>query len=136
MSNEIVRPPTASNNSLALASSYIGNKIKVKFVESCLKQDKPMFTYWKFQNIYIVFEIHFSNHRYDDYLSLWDHLNGAVTLTKIANTDKYKYSEYGIRFDRRGTFSFPSGGLGCNLIIFGVDMSSSVHDSILGEGPT
>ena len=78
--------------------------------------------------------MYFSNHRYDDYLTLWDRLNGAVTLTKIANTDKY--SEHGIRFDRRGTFSFPSGGFGCNVIVFGVDMGSSVHDSVLGEGPT
>ena len=51
MSDEIVRPPTGSNNSLALASSYIGNRIRVKFVESCLKQDKPIFTYGKFKNI-------------------------------------------------------------------------------------
>ena len=68
---------------------------------------------------------------------------GAVKLIKNANGDKYKHSGYGIKFDRRGTFSFPIGVCGCNVIIFGVDMSSSVHiDSkkkyilILGEGPT
>ena len=40
-------------------------------------------------------------------------------------------------------FSFPTGGFGKNAIIFGVDMSSSVHANnkkkdilILGEGPT
>ena len=43
----------------------------------------------------------------------------------------------------KGTFSFPASGFGKNIIIFGADMSSSVHvDSkkedilILGEGPT
>ena len=27
----------------------------------------------------------------------------------------------------KGTFSFPTGGFGKNVIIFGVDLSSSVH---------
>ena len=54
-------------------------------------------------------------------------LFGAVTLTKHVNIDKYGYSGYGIGFDRKGSFSFPSGGYGQNVIIFGVDMSSSIH---------
>ena len=52
---------------------------------------------------------------------------GAVRLTKNADIDKYGYSGYGIGFDRRGSFSFPDGRSGINVIIFGVDMSSSVH---------
>ena len=52
---------------------------------------------------------------------------GAVTLTKNADIDKYGSSGYGIRFDRKGSFSFPSVGYGQNVIIFGVDMSSSLH---------
>ena len=42
-------------------------------------------------------------------------LFGAVTLTKNADIDKYGYSGYGIGFDRRGSFSFPSGGFGQNV---------------------
>ena len=68
---------------------------------------------------------------------------GAVTLTKNADVDKCGYSGYGIEFDRKSSFSFPNDGFGQNVIIFGVDMSSSVHvDSkkkyilILGKGPT
>ena len=34
-------------------------------------------------------------------------------------------SGYGIGFDGRGTFSFPNGSFGQNVIIFGIDMSSS-----------
>ena len=49
----------------------------------------------------------------------------AVTLTKNADTDKYKYSEYGKGFDRHKSFSFPSTRLGRNLVILEVDMSSS-----------
>ena len=32
-----------------------------------------------------------------------------------------------IGFDRKGEFSFLGGGYGQNVIIFGVDMSSSFH---------
>ena len=45
--------------------------------------------------------------------ALKDCLFGVVTLTKsylTKNIDKYKYSGYGIGFDRRSSFSFPSGG--------------------------
>ena len=52
---------------------------------------------------------------------------GAVTLTKNADIDKYGYSGCGIGFDRRGSFSFPGGGYGQNILIFWADMSSSPH---------
>ena len=32
-----------------------------------------------------------------------------------------------LNFDRRSSFSFPGGGYGQNILILGVDMSSSVH---------
>ena len=41
--------------------------------------------------------------------------------------EKYGYSGYGIGFDKRSSFSFPTGGFGQNILIFGVDMSSSPH---------
>ena len=68
---------------------------------------------------------------------------GSVTLTKNVDIDKYKYSGYGIGFDRKGSFSFPSGGFGQNVVIFGADMSFSPHIDnkgkdilVLGKGPT
>ena len=51
---------------------------------------------------------------------------GAVNLTKHADIDQYKYSGYGIGFDKKGEFSFGSNGFGRNVIIFGAHMSSSV----------
>ena len=48
-------------------------------------------------------------------------------MTKNANIEKYGYSGYGIGFDRKSIFSFPSGGFGPNVLIFGVDLSSSAH---------
>ena len=51
------------------------------------------------------------------------------------------YSGSEIRFDRRSSFSFPNGGYGQNILIFG-DMSFSAHIDnkkrdilVLGNGP-
>ena len=53
---------------------------------------------------------------------------GAIKLTKNSDISKYKYSGYGTGFDARETFLFPGGGsFAQNAIIFGADMSSSVH---------
>ena len=64
-------------------------------------------------------------------------------MTKNADIDKYKYFGYGIGFNRKSSFSFPSGGFDQNIIIFGADMSSSAHidnkkkDILISEkGPT
>ena len=46
-------------------------------------------------------------------------------MTKNADIEKYKYSEYRIGFDRHEFFAHSSGETGRNLIIFGVDVSSS-----------
>ena len=54
-------------------------------------------------------------------------LFGSVKLTKNDNPDKYKYSGYGIGFDSREEFSLSDGSYGKNVIVFGADMSSSVH---------
>ena len=61
-------------------------------------------------------------------------LFGAVTLTKNADIDKYHYSGYEIGFDWKGSFSFPGSGMGENVVIFGADMSSSVHVDNKGKG--
>ena len=51
---------------------------------------------------------------------------GAVKLTKHVDVDLYKYSGYGIGFDRKGSYS--SGNeVSRNVIIFGVDVSSSSY---------
>ena len=67
---------------------------------------------------------------------------GAVKLTKHVDIDQYKYSGYGIEFDTKGFFSI-GDEFGRNVIIFGVDMSSSPHTDnkkknilTVGKGPT
>ena len=91
-----------------------------------MQQSKISYTHRKIVNIYVVYELGASSSNIND-PTLKNCLFGAVTLTKNTDIDKYGYSGYGIGFDRRSSFSFPSGGFGQNIIIFGLDMSSSPH---------
>ena len=139
LSAESIKPPTTSDNSLTPALSYYGTKTRVKFTESSLKQSKISYTHGKVVNIYIVYEL---NKIYTKTTpTLVNCLFGAVSLTKNADIEKYRYSGYEIGFDRGGLYLLPSGRFGRNVIILGVDMSSSVHVDnkgilILGKGPT
>ena len=80
----------------------------------------------KIVNIYIVYELDASSSHVND-PTLKNCLFSTLTLTKNTDIDKYGYSGYGIGFDRRSRFSFPGGGFGQNVLIFGADMSSSAH---------
>ena len=70
-------------------------------------------------------------------------LCGSVELTKNTNPGPYNHSGYDIVFDSSSQFSFIDGSVGENVVIFGADMSSSVHINnknknilIFGEGTT
>ena len=126
LSAESIKPPTTSDNSLTPALNYYGTKTRVTFTGSCLKQSKISYNHWKVVNIYIVYKLGASSSHIND-PTLNNCLFGAVTLTKYADMDKYGYSGYGIGFYRRGSFSFPGGGYGQNLLIFGADMSFSAY---------
>ena len=54
-------------------------------------------------------------------------LLGSLKLTKNADPDKYKYSNYSIGFDYRSELLFTDGRMERNVNIIGADMSSSVH---------
>ena len=143
MSDKKIKPRSTSDNSLVPSLNYIGTKARVKFVGSCLKWDKVTFTHRIIVNIYIVSEIHLWDRGYDDYPTLENFLFDAVKLVKNADVDKYKYCGYGIRLHRNETSSFPAGGFYKNVIVFGVDMSSSLYVNnkkkdilILGNGST
>ena len=86
----------------------------MEFKGRCLKQDKITYTHGKIVNIYTDYDLS-NNYNITSYSTLEYCLFEAVSLTKI----------YGIRLDRHGFFSHPSGGTGRNVIFFGVDMSSS-----------
>ena len=143
LSNESIKPPATSNNSLTLELNYYGTKTRIKFTRSCLKQSSHILTHKKVVNIYIVYKLAASSSNINNptlkYCSF-----GAVTLTENVDIEKYKYSRYGIGFDRRSSFSFSGGGFGQNVLIFGADISTSIHIDnkgkykllVLGRGPT
>ena len=143
LSNESIKRPTTSDNSLTPPLNYYGTKKRVCFDRA---KDKVIFNHGKIVNIYIVCElirIANINGNRNSNLTVQNALFGAVSLTKNANVKKYKYSGYGIAFDRASSFSFSGGRNGQNVIIYGVDMNSSVHVDnkgkdilILGTGPT
>ena len=141
LSNESIKPP-ATNNSLTPEINYYGTKTRIKFTKSCLNQSSHVLTHKNIVNIYIVYELAASSSNVMN-PTIKNCLFGAVTLTKNADVEKYKYSGYDIGFDRRSSFSFTGGGFGQNVLIFGADMSTSIHIDnkgkdilVLGRGPT
>ena len=54
----------------------------------------------KVVNIYIVYETN-KNFNISSYLTLENCLFGAVSLTNNVDIDNYRYSGYGIEFDRK-----------------------------------
>ena len=66
----------------------------------------------------------------------------AVKLAETDDPEKYGHSGYGEGVDVRSQFSWSNGSLFKNVVIFGVDNSSSAHVDnekdilVLGDGPT
>ena len=71
-----------------------------------MKENKFTYTHDTIVNIYIVYEINKKDNTTRSDPTLENCLFGAVTLTKNTDIDKYKYSGYGIGFDRRSSFHF------------------------------
>ena len=51
LSDETIKPPVISDNSLTRLIDYLGNKKRIRFTESCLKQPKLRYTHRKIVNI-------------------------------------------------------------------------------------
>ena len=140
MSDENITAPTTSNYSFNPQLSYVDTKARLQFRGSCLKQYKITFNNRKVVNICIVYELDMIYVNMN--LTLVNCIFGAVSLTKNADIDQYRYSGYGTGFDRGNVYSV-GNGFPRNVIIFEVDMSSSVHVDnkgkyilILVKGPT
>ena len=56
LSGESIKPPSTTNNILNPLLGYVGNKTRVEFKGSCLKQYKTSFDHGKIVNTYIVYE--------------------------------------------------------------------------------
>ena len=93
-------------------------------------------------SIYIVYKL--SSKIISSSNVLKNNLFGAIKKTKPNNTtnpQKYVYSGHGISFDRTGQFTDSDGIQARNIIIFGVDLSASKHNTnkkqsilVLGHG--
>ena len=142
LSNETIKPPATSDNSLnPKVNYYYGAKARLEFRGSCLKQDKSTFNHGKIVNIYIIYEL--DKTYVKTHSTLVNCLFGAVSITKNADIDKNKYSGYRIGFDRTGVYLLPDDSFDRNVVISGVDMSSAAHVDnkgkdilIVGTGPT
>ena len=140
-STEAIKHSAATDNSLAPLVVSTGISTALRLSGSCLKEQRGTFVSLNTVNIFIVYEI-IKNNPINSYPTIGNCLFGVFSLTKYNDIDKYKYSGYGIGFDRKGKFSFGSG-FGQNVISFLADMSSSAHadnkakdNLILAEVPT
>ena len=139
MSDEVIKPP---DKSLAPTPGCDSKRMYLAFNGDCLKQDKITYDHGKIVNIYIVYDLK-STLNYNPDFNLQNCLLGTVEVTRNTDANKCKYFGYGIGFDGKGDFSYPTGSFGNNAMIFGADMSSSVHIDnkkkdllILGKGQT
>ena len=57
LSNEVVKPPTTTDNTLVPLVNYTGISTVLRLSGSCLKQDKSTFFPLNTLNIFIVYEI-------------------------------------------------------------------------------
>ena len=81
LSDESIKPPSTSDNSLSPLINYLDNKIRLKFNGGCLKQqNKLTYNHGVLVNIYIVYELGASSFFNND-PTLKNSLFGAFKLT-------------------------------------------------------
>ena len=78
-------------------------------------------------NLYISYTLGSKFRNLNTDFTLGNCLFGSVKLTKNSDLDKYKYSGYSIGFDSCSEFLLPDSTMGKNVIIFGADISLSLH---------
>ena len=92
-----------------------------------LNQRNTTFTPLNVITYFIIYELDTWSRELNSDVNLKDCLFGGVKLAENAEQDKYVCSGYGIGFVWRPLFSLPNFDCCKNVIIFGVDMTSSVH---------
>ena len=75
---------------MELLQSFYGTKTREEFNGSCLKRDKATFNHGTIINISTVYETS-RNFNISNYSAVENCLFGAVSLTKHADIDQYKY---------------------------------------------
>ena len=118
MSNEIFLCTNIANRSVSAKLIWMNNsKIRLKFKGSCSKQEnKAPLTPNNVAKLFIVYAVDRWPWDLNIDFTLKDSLFGAIKLTKNADREKYKYSDYGIGFDSRSEFSLSDGSMGEMLL--------------------
>ena len=57
LSDETIKLPDTSDNSLTPSIDYLANKIRIKFTGSCLKQPKISYNHGAIVKVYIAYEL-------------------------------------------------------------------------------
>ena len=142
MSEKIIENITKSYSNFAL--TFVDHHLlpDMNFNGHCLIKNNISIPK-KVINLYISYTLRPKLRNLNTYFTLGNCLFGSGKLTNNDDLDKYEYTGYSIAFGSRSQFLFTDGSYGKNVIIFGADMSSSVHVDnkgkdilILGEGPT
>ena len=129
----------------------IDGRMRVYLSGNYFKQDKTLIPNNKNAiNIYCVYKLDPIASSRDTTFTIQNALFGAIQITKNADTSKYDYKGYGICFGERSQFgdTITEGGFAHttnakNVLIFGADMSFSVHKTnrenhiyVMGDGLT
>ena len=106
MPDENIKSSSAPSNFLDPSLDYFGTEARVYFNGSCLKQDKITYNHGKIKKNVTLFTFQFyieinKKCNISSYPTLKNSFFGAVSLTKNIDIDKYKYSRYDVRFDRK-----------------------------------
>ena len=142
MSEESIENITKSDSNFA--PTFVDHHVlpDIDFNGHCLIKNNTSIPK-KVINLYISYILSHQLRNLNTDFTLGNCLFGSVNLPKNADLNKFKYTGYGIGFGSCSEFLFTGGSYGKNVIIFGADMSSSVHVDnkgkdilILGEGPT
>ena len=126
MSEESIENITKSGSNFA--PTFVDHHVlpDINFNGHCLTKNNISIPK-KVKNLYISYTLGQQLRSLNKIFTLGNCLFGSVKLTKNADLDKYKYIGLGIGFDSSSGFSLPDSTMRKNVIIFGVDMSSSVH---------
>ena len=132
-SNKNVLSSVQNTKNVAPDIKNINGQLYVSFNGNYFEQD-PITIPNSVINIHVVYKLDpISSTRNTDY-TIQNALVGAMKITKITDSSKNNYKVYGLRFDegsefghtvKQGNFNRTTNAK--NVIIFGVDMSSSVH---------
>ena len=118
-----------------------GYKIGIKFNKDPLATEQNNYAI-KIVNAYIVYELDTWPKNLLDNFKFKNCLFGATNTIKNSDKEKWVYSGYGIAFNGRDLCNF-GNDLARNVVIFGVDNSTSTHADtgknnflMIGVGPT